>query len=317
MILLVGGGIAVEYYAVKSLRGQKVPMVPKEPRWLLLFIAALAQVAWLVVLYGSFIAPQRFVVTEREVVLPTKESFTIAVLSDLHVGPFKGRRFLERVVAKVNEINPDLVLLAGDYVYYESDPLDLLLPLRDLHPRYGVFAVLGNHEYGCYRLAPLLKQGWKGSDNSLRIRRALERVGVTVLRNEWREIHMPSGPFYVSGVDDVCSERDNIKASIPDYRTKSPLILISHSPDIILEGEAKRFNLVVSGHTHGGQIRLPLIGPLTDLPTQLGRAYDQGLFPIDKNSTLAITRGIGESSPRARLFAPPEILVLRAQGEAQ
>lgn len=304
MLLLVGGGIALEYYALKWWKDQKI--------WWLLALAAFGQLAWLTILYGSFIAPQIISVTERAVTLPTQEPLTIAVLSDFHVGPFKGRRFVQRVVSKVNAINPDLVLLAGDYVYYESDPLDLLLPLRDLQSRYGVFAVLGNHEYGCYRLAPFMKQGWKGSDNSLRIRRALERVGVVVLRNEWREIRMPSGPLYVSGVDDVCSERHKIEDAIPEFFVKSPLILISHSPDIILEGETKRFNLIVAGHTHGGQIRLPLLGPLTDLPTQLGRAYDQGLFPIDKNTTLAITRGIGESSPRARLFAPPEIMVLKA-----
>lgn len=300
---------------------------PRGPTWLPLILACVAQVGWLVVFYGSFIAPQIISVTEREIVLPTKEPLTIVVLSDFHVGPYKGQRFVRRVVAKVNEINPDLVLLAGDYVYYESDPLDSLQPLKDLHPRYGVFGVLGNHEYGCYQHSPLsLKGGWTGADHSLPIRRALERSNVTVLRNEWREITLESKEgtegkereegkkfLYVSGVDDTCSKRDAIKSALPDYRTKSPLILISHSPDIILDGDAKRFNLIVAGHTHAGQIRLPFIGPLTSLPTELGRAYDQGLFSVDKNTTLAITRGIGESGPRARLFAPPEILVLRVK----
>jgi predicted MPP superfamily phosphohydrolase len=301
LLLLSGGG----YFAY---RGWK-----KKQMWL----STLSSLFFLVIFYGSFIEPQVITVTERDVSLPMKEDMTIVVLSDFHVGLYKGRRFVQRIVDRVNTLNPDLILLAGDFVFAGRDPLRHFIPLRDLHPRYGVFAVLGDHEYICHSSSPFYAFfGGPSGDHSLHVRRALERNGVVVLRNEWRELTIDTGLLFVGGVDDSCSRRDDIVAAIPEVLKQSPLILVSHSPDIILEGRAKRPNLIVAGHTHGGQIRLPFIGPIAPSPTQLGWQYDQGLFPVDDNTTLAITRGAGESGVRARLFAPPEILLLHARGIA-
>ncbi|MEK7137377.1 MAG: metallophosphoesterase [Patescibacteria group bacterium] len=274
--------------------------------------------AILILLYGSFVEPQLITVTERRVTLPLNpgETLRIAVLSDMHVGPYKGRRYLARVVERVNALEPDFVFLLGDFIFFEYDPVDDLSPLRDLHPRYETYAIMGNHEHGCYTESPLERLLGGGSDHSLPVRRALERSSVTVLRNEWKEVQTEGRPVFISGVDDLCSHHDRIGDVVPELQRRSVLILLAHSPDVILEGEAKRYHLILAGHTHGGQIRLPFIGPIPPLPTQLGRRYDQGLFPVDANTTLAITRGIGESGPRARLFATPEILLLQARGEA-
>ena len=95
-----------------------------------------------------------------------------------------------------------------------------------------------------------------------------------------------------------------MQKALPKPQHKAPIIMLAHDPSVILENHARYPHLIVSGHTHGGQIRLPFIGPIGRLPTQLGRKYDQGLFAVDKDTTLAITRGVGESGARARLFAP-------------
>lgn len=277
-----------------------------------------------IVLYGSFIEPQIITVTERQITLPTAQNITIAVLGDLHVGPYVGKRFVRRVVKKVNALSPDMVLLVGDFTYYSSDPGDSLNPLQDLSKApLGVYAVLGNHDYGCF-------QHRDGStyfgtfDASSRVIRALERMGVRVLRNESIEVRAGddqglsgllglSGPLFVAGLDDECSGRDNLAATLPKTTRKSSVILLAHDPSVILDKNTTYANLIVSGHTHGGQIRLPFLGPVVSLPTQLPHSYDQGLFDIDKNTTLAITRGLGEAGPRARLFAWPEIMVIRVR----
>ena len=311
IVLFIGGGVTIAFSAWKSskravLRGQKWRW------WVMAFFGIFFS---LVIIYGSFIEPQMLTVTERELSLPMKENMKIVVLSDLHVGPYKGRRFVQKVVDKVNALEPDLVLLAGDYIYFGSDPLNHLVPLKDLHPRYGTFAVLGNHEYSCRSVGTVYSLlGKPGGDYSLPVRRALERSGVTVLRNDWREVPIETGLIFIGGVDDSCTKREDLNRAMPEVLKQSPLILIAHNPDIILEGQARRPHLIVAGHTHAGQIRLPFLGPIAPCPTQLGWDYDQGVFDVDANTKLAITRGVGESSPRARLFAPPEILVLNAKG---
>jgi predicted MPP superfamily phosphohydrolase len=264
----------------------------------------------LVVFYGSFIEPRIITVTEHQVSLPVEEEMKIVVLGDFHVGPYKGRNFVERVVKKVNELRPDLILLAGDYIYYGDDPGIHLEPLKDLEARYGVIGILGNHEYSCYGGNSFIARRVVGFDQSARVLRLLERLGVTMLRNSATEIALDSGPLHIAGIDDMCTGRDRLEEALPEIQRKAPVILLSHDPSVILDNNAKYPNLIISAHTHAGQIRLPLIGALTNLPTQLGRKYDQGLFEIDKNTTLAITRGVGESGPRARLFAWPEIMVL-------
>ncbi len=299
LLFLIGGGVL----AHKAWKRRKIVLLTASSFFVL------------IIFYGSFVEPQFITMTEQEVSLPMKEDMRIVVLSDMHVGPYKGRRFIQRVVDKVSALDSDLVLLAGDFVYAGGDPLDHLVPLQDLHPRYGTFAVLGNHEYTCRSVTPFYRlfEG-TGGDHSLPVRRTLERTGVTVLRNEWREVQTETGLIFIGGVDDSCTKKDDIISAIPEVLKQSPLILIAHNPDIILEGRARRPHLIVAGHTHAGQIRLPFVGPIAPSPTQLGWKYDQGLFPVDANTTLAITRGMGESGPRARLFAPPEILVLNAKG---
>ncbi|HLC76204.1 MAG TPA: metallophosphoesterase [Candidatus Peribacterales bacterium] len=305
ILLLIGGGVILVWLANRSVG------------WLLwqrLLLGTCGVLISLTVFYGSFIEPQLITITEAEVKLPTASDLTIVVLSDLHVGPYKGERFVRRLVDKVNAISPDFVLLAGDFIYHGADPADRLSPLENLHTRYGVFGVLGNHEYNCIPHKGGGRTFYGTFDGSQVVRRALERSGVKVLSNAFAEVVLEQGgPLFIAGVDDECSGHNDLESALPDTTQKSSLILIAHDPSVILQNQSSYANLIVAGHTHGGQIRLPIIGPVPSLPTELSRSYDQGIFAIDQNTTLAITRGVGETGPRARLFAPPEILVLRVR----
>ena len=298
-------------------------------QWVRIPLIVFGFIFTITIIYGSFIEPRMITITEAQITLPTVSDFTIVTISDLHVGPYKGKKYLGKVVEKINALEPDIVLLAGDYVYSGGDPVDDLTPLRNLRARYGVFGVLGNHEYGCMSGGGGKSHVYGTFDASRKVLRALERSGVKMLNNESVEIDLEEGglppeaprsraqggPLFVAGIDDQCSGQSDLLAALPEITQKSSIILLAHDPSLILDTQTTYAHLIVAGHTHGGQIRLPFIGPVPSLPTQLPRSYDQGLFQIDQNTVLAITRGVGESGPRARLFAPPEILVLRVNNQ--
>lgn len=285
----------------------------KKSKWVRIPLITFGSLFTLTIIYGSFIEPRLITITEGIITLPTVDDLTVVAISDLHVGPYKGKNYIGRVVEKINALEPDIVLLAGDYVYFGGDPGDDLVPLQNLRARYGVFGVMGNHEYGCVPGEGGKSHMYGTFDASRKVFRALERSGVRILMNESVEVDLEEGgPLFVAGIDDTCSMKADVMAALPEITQKSSIILLAHDPSIILDNQTTYAHLIVAGHTHGGQIRLPFIGPVPSLPTQLPRSYDQGLFQIDKNTTLAITRGVGETGPRARLFAPPEIMVLRA-----
>lgn len=298
-------GIALVFFGVKAER---------KSRWIRIPAIVFGSLFSLTVAYGSFIESRLITVTEADITLPTVNNLSIAAISDLHMGPYKGKEYIGKVVEKINALQPDLVFLLGDYVYFGGDPGDDLTPLADLRARYGVFGVMGNHEYGCTSGGGGKSRVYGTFDASRKILRALERSGVRMLNNESVEVDLIEGrSLFIAGIDDACSRRDDVLAALPEITKKSSIILLAHDPSVILDNQTTYAHLIVAGHTHGGQIRLPFIGPVPALPTQLPRSYDQGLFPIDQNTVLAITRGLGESGPRARLFAPPEILVLRVR----
>jgi len=261
-------------------------------------------------IYGSFVEPHIIVITEKSVPFPAEEPLTIAVLGDFHAGPYKGRAHVERAVRMANAQLPDIVLLSGDYILGDNADLSMLEPLGDLRASLGVFAVLGNHDVGRLRNSITKVMHYK-QDQSAAITAFLENLGIPVLINEHQMIHTGTTDIAVAGVLDLWTKKEDLEAALSGIEEGTPTILLSHNPGIALDDHIAQAALVVSGHTHGGQIRLPLIGPLTPPPTDLGWAYDQGAFAIGDTTTLVLTRGLGESSPRARLFSWPEVLVLR------
>lgn len=248
-------------------------------------------------------------VTHYSVDLPVSEPLKIAVVSDLHVGPYKGKRFIRQLVRTINNTLPDIVLLAGDFVSAENSDFTALSPLAEIRASLGVFGVLGNHDQGQH--ATIFGKRYSTLNRGEDIASELERLGIHMLRNE-HSITRGVDALAIAGIDDLWTGDANLNAAFENLPPNVTAILLSHNPDVIEDSRSRRANLIVSGHTHGGQIRLPFLGPVPPMPIHISQKYDQGMFTIDPSTQLAITRGAGETWARARLFAWPEVLLLNA-----
>lgn len=260
-------------------------------------VVAVLFFAWNVVFYGSFVEPR--ILTVKEVVLPFFENETtleVAVLSDFHVGPYKRAGWVEKVVARTNQLKPDLIFLLGDYVMGRQGATDDLAVLEELEAPLGVFAVLGNHDYDANRQEE--------------IRQTLVSLGITVFFNSSEIIRLSDNAnLRLAGINDLWNDPDMAQIAV-GFAEEEDIILLSHNPDAILFNESSVVDLIIAAHTHGGQIRLPFVGPLSSVPSNLGDKYSEGLFSFGQTE-LFITSGLGETGPRARLFNPPEIVLLR------
>lgn len=256
-------------------------------------------------LYCCFVEPWIIVVKKLNVGMKAEKKVSIAFISDFHVGPYKGRNFMRRIVKKTNALKPDVVLLGGDFLYnYASDP-NLLDPLKELKAPLGIFGVMGNHDSG--------RDVLKGrvtltKDRTQDVEKILNECGVTVLHNEWKDV----GPFVLAGTDDYWMESYELGKTLSDIPDGKPVVLLTHNPDAIMDDRTHRADLILSGHTHGGQVRLPFIGAVSPIPNELGRKYDRGTFALPKETTLIVSHGVGESMARPRFLTVPEILFISA-----
>ena len=259
-------------------------------------VAVLFAIPWLVIFYGSFIEPRMIVVNEQYIDIARDEAdreVRVLVIADPHLGPYKKTRWAEKVVDRANKIDAELILMPGDFVFGDTEELEYLAPFANFNK--PVYAVLGNHDH-------------QFADEDA-IAQKLESLGLNVLRDTSEAFVFERGAVAnIVGIDDLWMEPNPVQA-LSDIQENQPTILLSHNPDYIMDPTAEQVDLVISGHTHCGQIRLPWLGPVPPLPTELGRAWDCGLFDYD-GGQLWITPGVGETGPRARLFNPPTIDVL-------
>jgi hypothetical protein len=237
---------------------------------------------------------------------------TIALISDLHVGPAVDHDYLRDAMDRINGLRPDLVLVAGDLMsaHREDHSLSVAALLSRLNkPELGIYAVPGNHDYGFGWLSPALA-------NSLT--EHLAGVGVRVLRNEL--VRLGGGSLQLIGIDDFWANdgfTDESKAGqffhperpLARLDPAAPAIVLIHNPDAVDEpcwGEFRGWFLC--GHTHGGQVCLPLIGPIL-LPVK-NRRYAAGEVDLGGGRRLYVTRGVGYLR-RVRLLCRPEITLFR------
>ena len=240
---------------------------------------------------------------------PAFDGFRIAQLSDFHYDPYFSGPVIQEAVSKVNRLKPDVVVLTGDYVTereFHSGTRDpkgarAALPcaqlLAGLQSRLGTVAVLGNHEF------------FTDPDFVLE---ALRAHGIRVLRNESMPLEQAGGRTWLAGVDDVLGGDDDLDVTLSGIPESEFVILLAHEPDFADRSSTRNVDLQLSGHSHGGQIRWPLLGPLY-LP-RLGKKYPWGLRKIG-GLTLYTNRGIGTIGIPARLNAPPEITILTLRTE--
>jgi predicted MPP superfamily phosphohydrolase len=222
---------------------------------------------------------------------PALEGLTIVQITDVHLYPMTQPELVKKSVLMANELNPDLVVLTGDYVWQDLAAIDELAPiLSGLDAKYGVFSTLGNHDY------------WLDADV---VTAAMESAGLPVLINQGLSIQQGKGSIYIGGLDDGWSGHPNLDKTLEGVNSAEAVILLCHEPDLAdqysLDG---RVDVQLSGHTHGGQIRFPGIGALV-LP-YLGRKYDLGLYKVN-DMLLYTNRGLGVISEPVRFNCPPEI----------
>lgn len=231
-------------------------------------------------------------------------TITIAVASDLHAGgPHVGIGMLHRVVADLNAAKPDLILLPGDFVHHglfsdeKISPEAIAAELAVLKAPLGVYATLGNHDW------------W--SDGQ-RMGKALEAVGIPVLENSALPLPRLTQKIWLVGIgDDMTGHADPQKA-LANIPADARLIVMLHDP--ANAPELPRQSIVAfAGHTHGGQVRLPLIGALIT-PGRSPLRHSYGWLP-DVPAPTYVTAGIGTSILPVRFNCPPETLVLRLSGK--
>jgi uncharacterized protein len=230
---------------------------------------------------------------------PAFDGYRILQVSDVHLDGWMTPERLRRIVELANKQRPDLTVVTGDFVtrspFYSTAHLAPLLvgPLAELWAPDGVLAVLGNHDH---------RAGAKA------VRRALRDAGIIELDNRALTLRRgDGGVLYVAGVDSSYTSQDRLDLVLEGLPDEGCALLLAHEPDFADEGAATgRFDLQLSGHSHGGQVRPPFLGPL--LLPKLGRRYPAGLYEVG-GMRLYTNRGVGVTLSRLRANCPPEITV--------
>lgn len=230
----------------------------------------------------------------------------IAQISDIHMGGWMTADRLQNVVDLVRAQNPDVLLITGDFITGHEftaetqqavdDLVDVLTPLAKDIP---TFAVLGNHDY------------WTDAQV---VRGMLASCGIIELTNSVFTWTRAEGSLNLCGVDDVWAGDVRLNEVIAQLDDRSPAILLAHEPDFADTSAATgKFDLQVSGHSHGGQVVLPLLGP--PILPYLGNKYPSGLYQVE-NMIQYTNRGVGMLSPAVRFNCPPEITIFVLESQA-
>lgn len=218
------------------------------------------------------------------------DGYRIAFLTDTHVASFMRRGFYREVVAQVTRFDPDLVLLGGDFVSFERHiPLMAEVLLTGLAARDGMYAVLGNHDY------------WANADGVIA---AMTVRGVRFVINRSIAIRRGDDAIALAGIDELYRGKPDAGAAFEHVDPARPCIALSHHPDIAEVLAGRRIDLLVCGHTHGGQIRVPFFGALV-VPSKHEGRYAAGFHRVGR-VLMYVSRGIG-AIPPLRILCKPEV----------
>jgi hypothetical protein len=230
---------------------------------------------------------------------PEMQGVKVVQLSDLHIKP--PYDLYEKVVSLVNAENADIIVITGDlfdHAQYTGETLELIGSLRARHGKYAVF---GNWEH------------WAGADLQ-EFRNGAAGAGVTILVNQNAPVDLPGGKLWLAGVDDPFTHRDDIDKALEGIPGGRPKILLAHAPNIMKKAREHGMSLVLAGHTHGGQIRLPLIGSVFYLAQPKMLKYSKGMFRKGETQ-MYVNAGIGVSTIKYRFLCRPEITVITLRGK--
>lgn len=214
---------------------------------------------------------------------PRHDGVRIAQLSDIHVGNLTPPSHIRAAIDAANAAAPDVIVLTGDYVCWKRHEAELAADQLGGLRAPRVLAVLGNHDYFTHGAG---------------VRAALERNGYEVLRNRTTIADVRGAPLAMVGVDDPVTRHDDLEASFAGAPAGTTKVVLCHSPDKGPELAARGASLVLSGHTHGGQM---YVKGITDrLMKRLGLNYRRGVYPLSDDTTLYVTPGVGFSGVTRR-----------------
>lgn len=261
------------------------------------------------VLYSGEFARHELDVVNRTIGIRSLPSafhgFRIIQVSDIHLDEFTEPYFLERAVKRVNDLKADLVVLTGDFVtrgsvtfFAAHHAAFRCAEILSMLSAPQVYAVLGNHDVAV---------------NASLVIEALTRFRIPVLVNQYVAIERGGSRLWLSGLEDAGTSHPDLNLAVPQD-PDGPVILMAHEPDyadtVVRHPRGRFIDLMLAGHSHGGQVRLPLVGPLILPP--MGQKYVEGYFRFNQVQ-LYVNRGIGTVGLPFRLNCPPEITVLTLQ----
>lgn len=244
--------------------------------------------------YSLFEAKWAHVVYDRIEVPGIPEAFRglrVALLTDLHHGPWTGLPYIHEVARQAAETNPDVILLGGDYCHNGPAYIEPCIDaLRSLKAPMGVYAVMGNHDH------------FQGSKIT---RGAFDKYGVRELNNEGVWLTRAGQRLRLGGVDDYFCGSPQLQPALAGMKDNERGLLLCHNPEFAEKVDDPRVGLMLCGHTHGGQVDFPLIGaPVVHSPKE--KKFLHGLFKTD-TTQLFVSRGLGTTTPPVRFCCRPEI----------
>ena len=279
-------------------QGRARPRRQQDPRPLTIIKSALGEMARVALAEPFMLAIERQQIYLRH--LPKAlDGLRIVHLSDLHYGPLTDSRHLERAVSAANDLRPDLIALTGDYIsqdrVYAAPCAELVGRLR---ARFGVYAVLGNHDH------------W--TDAAL-ITDLFRAEGITVLVNEGMRLDVSGESFWLAGVNDTMVGLEDLSLALAGSSEEEMRLLLAHNPIILRRAARAGVDLVLSGHTHGGQVTLR---PEKNRSGRPRRRLLRGLGRRG-NTQIYVTRGLGTVVLPIRYGCPPEVSVLELRSMPQ
>lgn len=278
-------------------------------RWVLSLCITVGLLVIGVYIYARYIEPELLIVKQQVLttphMAPTQKPLKVVQFSDVHLGLGFSSNHLNKVVERINQLEPDLIIFTGDLIddnkaFTEIEETTALL--KKLKAAYGKYAVYGNHDHG--------------GNGTKRYAKILAGADFNLLVNENELITLKDGQrIRLIGIDDKLLGKVDMSKAMKGVQTADYNIFISHAPDVADEVMNYPIDLQLSGHSHGGQVRLPVIGAPFTPP--YGTKYVKGKYTFSKNQrmVLYVNSGIGTSQMRYRLGNIPEITCFLIQNE--
>lgn len=257
--------------------------------------------------YAAFIEPFQIKIVEREIKTSKwdhNKPLKIALIADVHaIWPWMTPNHIQRIIEKTNEQEPDLILMLGDYVSthpFGIQPIasESLSLYQNFKSKCGTYSVLGNHDlHGSI--------GWP---------EALRKANLQLLENDAVKIKCNNQALWIAGVEDLWWQNTDIKETLKKVTDSNPVIMMMHNPDSFIN-VPKKVALSVTGHTHAGQIRFPVIGSVSAvIPSKFGKRFEYGHIQED-GKDMVVSGGLGTTGIPLRFLNPPEIVIVTLQSK--